>query len=432
MIDAWSPESTTTVSPGPSSVPSAVRFACAPVEQTSASSVPIHSAISRSSSRCSEIVPLSSREPVRPVPNVCSASARALDDALVAGQAEVVVRAEHDPLGALHLDDRAGRALRACGSTAAGRPRARRAAARRARGRGPWRRRLVSWRPCSVGAVNVEVRAVRTRRDRREFIELPFRLHATSEQWIPPIRLERKLFHSRRLNAYFKHAEAQEFVARRGKRVVGRISAQVDEAYDAQHGPGTGMFGFLELEDDAEVATRAARRRARLARRARAHAHDRADGLHDERRVRRAHRGLRARADDQAAVAPAVLPAAPGGGRPARRRSTSTCGSSTSPTARRSCRSSSSSPSRRVAKHGIKLRHLRRRDLSKDIKGVFGEVYNTAWKRNWGFVPYSRLGPHAVRRRSCSSSSTATGSWSPRRTARRSASRSRCPTSTSC
>ena len=110
-----------------------------------------------------------------------------------------------------------------------------------------------------------------SRRDRREFIELPFRLHATSEQWIPPLRLERKLFHSRRLNAYFKHAEAQEFLARRGERVVGRISAQIDEAYDAAaRGRAPGMFGFLELEDDPEVATRAARRRARLAGRARA------------------------------------------------------------------------------------------------------------------------------------------------------------------
>ena len=56
---------------------------------------------------------------------------------------------------------------------------------------------------------------MKSRRDRREFIELPFRLHATSQQWIPPIRLERKLFHSRRMHAYFKHAEAQELVARR-------------------------------------------------------------------------------------------------------------------------------------------------------------------------------------------------------------------------
>jgi hypothetical protein len=40
------------------------------------------------------------------------------------------------------------------------------------------------------------------------------------------------------------------------------------------------------------------------------------------------------------------------------------------------------------SKHGIELRHMRRRDLGKDIK-VFGEVYNAAWKDNWGFVPYS-------------------------------------------
>jgi hypothetical protein len=35
----------------------------------------------------------------------------ALDDALVGSQAEIVVGAEHDPLGALHLDDRARGAL---------------------------------------------------------------------------------------------------------------------------------------------------------------------------------------------------------------------------------------------------------------------------------------------------------------------------------
>jgi hypothetical protein len=37
--------------------------------------------------------------------------ARALLDALVAGQTEVVVGAQHDPLGALHLDDRRGGGL---------------------------------------------------------------------------------------------------------------------------------------------------------------------------------------------------------------------------------------------------------------------------------------------------------------------------------
>ena len=56
-------------------------------------------------------MPLRKREPVSPVPYVVERVAGALDHALVAGQPEVVVRAEHDPLGALHLDDRQRPAL---------------------------------------------------------------------------------------------------------------------------------------------------------------------------------------------------------------------------------------------------------------------------------------------------------------------------------
>ena len=52
----------------------------------------------------------------------------------------------------------------------------------------------------------------------------------------------------------------------------------------------------------------------------------------------------------------------------------------------------------------------------------FAEVYNEAWSENWGFVAVLQEGPRRTTRRSCSSSSTRTGSWSPRRTrARRSA-----------
>ena len=98
----------------------------------------------------------------------------------------------------------------------------------------------------------IEVRAVRRWSDLRAFIDLPYRLHAGTP-WVPPLRLERWLYLNRRLNAYFKHGRAQYFLARRDGRVVGRISAQVDHAYNAFHGNRTGMFGFLELEDDPEI-----------------------------------------------------------------------------------------------------------------------------------------------------------------------------------
>ena len=55
-------------------------------------------------------------------------------------------------------------------------------------------------------------------------------------------------------NPWFEHGEAQLFVARQNGRIVGRISAQIDEEHLRVHGDGTGFFGFFESIADQEVA----------------------------------------------------------------------------------------------------------------------------------------------------------------------------------
>ncbi|MGC9221045.1 MAG: hypothetical protein ACP5H2_06795 [Solirubrobacteraceae bacterium] len=90
------------------------------------------------------------------------------------------------------------------------------------------------------------------RSDLKEFIDLPFRLHRDTS-WIPPLKLERYAYLSRTLNPFFKHGDAQLFLARRDGRVVGRISAQYDKNFNSFHQNRWGYFGFLEFEDDQEV-----------------------------------------------------------------------------------------------------------------------------------------------------------------------------------
>ena len=100
------------------------------------------------------------------------------------------------------------------------------------------------------------------------FVALPFRLHAGTP-WIPPLKLERYLFLTRKLNAFFTHGEAEYFLARRDGRVVGRITAQLDFDFNQYHGSRWGMFGFLEFEDDQEIVDAlAGRRRGVVPRRA--------------------------------------------------------------------------------------------------------------------------------------------------------------------
>jgi hypothetical protein len=101
--------------------------------------------------------------------------------------------------------------------------------------------------------VGVEIRSVSGGRDLKRFIDLPFRLHANHPLWVPPLKLERRLFLSRRFNAFFSHGEAEYFLAERDGRVVGRISAQVNHAFNDYQQKNWGWFGFLEFEQDAEV-----------------------------------------------------------------------------------------------------------------------------------------------------------------------------------
>jgi len=98
----------------------------------------------------------------------------------------------------------------------------------------------------------LEITPVRGLADLREFIDLPFRLHAGTP-WIPPLKLERYAYLTRALNPFFKHGEAAYFLARRDGRVVGRITAQIDRAFNEYHDNRWGLFGFLEFEEDQEI-----------------------------------------------------------------------------------------------------------------------------------------------------------------------------------
>jgi len=100
----------------------------------------------------------------------------------------------------------------------------------------------------------VDVRPVRTRRELKRFVRVPFHLHRDRPQWVPPLIYERMRFLDRGRNPYFEHAEAEYFLAERDGEPVGRITAQVDERWDEVQGGRDGMFGFFETVEDAEVA----------------------------------------------------------------------------------------------------------------------------------------------------------------------------------
>lgn len=97
------------------------------------------------------------------------------------------------------------------------------------------------------------IEAVTSKADINAFIDVPWSIYGDDPKWIPPLRFERREFLDPAKNPYFEHAKAAFWLARRGGRYVGRISAQIDELAQTHHGPGTGHFGLIEAPDDPEV-----------------------------------------------------------------------------------------------------------------------------------------------------------------------------------
>jgi hypothetical protein len=86
----------------------------------------------------------------------------------------------------------------------------------------------------------------------RRFIRLPWSIYAEDPAWIPPLLVERSQ-HLSKQNPFFEHAKCKFWLAYRGDRPVGRISAQVDQLHLQHHQDSSGFFGLLEGEDDSEI-----------------------------------------------------------------------------------------------------------------------------------------------------------------------------------
>ncbi len=103
---------------------------------------------------------------------------------------------------------------------------------------------------------NITIRPIETKRDRKAFIDLPFRLYADDPNWVPPLKNEALGLITPEKNGWFSHAKAQLFLAERDGRVVGRISAHIDTLAltmpaEQGFGPGVGQWGLFDAEDAA-------------------------------------------------------------------------------------------------------------------------------------------------------------------------------------
>lgn len=101
---------------------------------------------------------------------------------------------------------------------------------------------------------SMKVIPVQTKKQKRQFIDFPHTLYAADPNYVPEIYLAQKELLSERKNPFFKHSQAQLFLAVRKDRIVGRIAAIHNRNYNDFAKANAGFFGFFDVIEDYETA----------------------------------------------------------------------------------------------------------------------------------------------------------------------------------
>jgi hypothetical protein len=104
-----------------------------------------------------------------------------------------------------------------------------------------------------MNSAPLTIRPVVTKKDKKAFVDFAWEVYRDDPHWVPPLKDEVHGLITPGKNPWFEHARAQLWLAERGGKVVGRVSAQVDQLVLEHMGAGIGQWGFLDALD-AEAA----------------------------------------------------------------------------------------------------------------------------------------------------------------------------------
>jgi len=99
-----------------------------------------------------------------------------------------------------------------------------------------------------------EIVPVQGKRGLRQFIDFPYSFYRGDPYWVPQLRIAQKELFDQAKHPFYAHAEMQCFLALRDGRPVGRVAAIKDRNHNEFHGEQAGFFGFFECVDEPPVA----------------------------------------------------------------------------------------------------------------------------------------------------------------------------------
>ncbi|MEI6635107.1 MAG: GNAT family N-acetyltransferase [Planctomycetota bacterium] len=101
---------------------------------------------------------------------------------------------------------------------------------------------------------DIAIQPVETRSQQQRFIRLPWRIYADDPCWIPPVIMSQQELLGFRKHPFYERSKSRSFLATRGGRDVGRITAIVNAGHIDRYKEQRGFFGFFECDEDTAAS----------------------------------------------------------------------------------------------------------------------------------------------------------------------------------
>ena len=101
---------------------------------------------------------------------------------------------------------------------------------------------------------NIKVKQVLNSSDLELFIKFPMELYKGNPYYVPPLINEEKSIWVKEENPALQYSEAAQFLAYKGKNIVGRIAVMINHKEEKELGIRKVRFGWLDFINDIEVS----------------------------------------------------------------------------------------------------------------------------------------------------------------------------------
>lgn len=102
--------------------------------------------------------------------------------------------------------------------------------------------------------MNINIIEVKSKKNLRDFIKLPAKLHKNHKNWAPPIYADDFTFFNPKKNRAFEYSDTILLLAKRNNEFVGRVMGIINHKYNEIHNENDARFCFLESTEDFEIA----------------------------------------------------------------------------------------------------------------------------------------------------------------------------------